>query len=40
MQFCECFKFNKLKGEVQHNKNYDGKIITTLPEKWIISTKK
>ncbi len=23
------------KGEAQHNKNYDNKIITALPKKWI-----
>ncbi len=30
MQIYERFKLNKWKGEAQHNKNYNGKIITTL----------
>jgi hypothetical protein len=30
MQIYERFKLNKWKGEAQHNKNYDGKILTTL----------
>jgi hypothetical protein len=34
-QFYECFKFNEQKGEAQHNKNYDGEIITSLSKKWI-----
>ncbi len=34
-QIYECFKFNERKGEAQHNKNYNGEIITTLPKKWI-----
>jgi hypothetical protein len=32
--FYESFKFNKCRGETQHNTNYN-KIITTLLKKWI-----
>jgi hypothetical protein len=39
-QIYECFKFNERKGEAQHNKNYNGEIITTLPKKWIKDHKK
>jgi hypothetical protein len=34
MQIYKCFKFNKQKGQAQHNKNYDGEIITPSPKKW------
>jgi predicted double-glycine peptidase len=34
-QFSEHFKFNKRKGEAQHNKNYGNKIIIAIPKKWI-----
>jgi hypothetical protein len=33
--FYESFKFNKCRGEAQHNKNYDNEIITTLLKKLI-----
>jgi hypothetical protein len=39
MQIYEWFKFNERKGEVQHNKNYDGEIITPLPKKCISDHK-
>jgi hypothetical protein len=35
MHFYECYKFNEHTAETQHNKNYRGKIITTLPKKKI-----
>jgi hypothetical protein len=35
MQFYERFKFNELRGEAQHNKNYSSTNITTLPKKWV-----
>jgi hypothetical protein len=35
IQFYERFKFNEWKGEAQHNKNYNNKIIIALPKKWI-----
>jgi len=31
----ESFKFNECRSEAQHNKNYNGEIITSLPKKWI-----
>jgi len=33
--FYKRFKFNEHRGEAQHNKNYDNKIIIALPKKWI-----
>jgi hypothetical protein len=33
--FYEHYKFNERRGEAQRNKNNSGKIITTLPKKWI-----
>ncbi len=38
MQIYERFKLNEQKGEAQHNKNHGGKVITTLPKKWIKMT--
>ncbi len=34
-QIYERFKLNEQKGEAEHNKNYNGEIITSLPKKWI-----